>query len=287
MTFKAFSNTIIAILLFGVSNTLLGQDKIYSFQEVDTLPTFQDCPTSSKSEIDNWINCFYPKIEKLVGDSISTMEKQLGMEFSGMIKVQFVIDSNGAIGNAEISNKPHPILKKGAKDVLNSIKGLKPAKFNGQAVSMSLTMEVNYKLAANNDDVASEKDSKIYKIKDYRNLVVDEIPHLPECSSKLTALKKAGCNTRQLYDKYALIYGYPPIARETGIKGKVIVSLLIEPDGHVSKVKLEKDIGGGCGQAVLAALQSEVTNGVKWIPAIKDAKPVRSKFYYVTVFTLE
>jgi len=287
LTKENFFSLIFITLFLGIRGiNLSAQEPIYSFQQVDTLPTFQDCSSNSKLEVDTWINCFYPKIEKLVSDSISSMEKQLGMEFSGIIKVQFVIDSNGAIGNTEISNKPHPILKKGAKDVLNSIKGLKPAKYNGQSVSMSLTMEVNYNLVEMETASLSNVDT-IYKVQGKKATKLDRIPHLPLCNTKLTKKEQLLCTFQELYSRYSLIHGYPPIARETGIEGTVLISLIIEPDGFISKVKLEKDIGGGCGQAVLAALQMETINRSKWIPALKDGKPVRSIVYYPQIFRLE
>lgn len=289
MTFKTFRKHVIVIMTLSLGiggNNLFGQDKIYSFQEVDSLPTFKDCPTSNKLEIDNWIDCFYPKIEKLVGDSISVMEKQLGMEFNGMIKVNYVIDSSGSITDVSVNNKPHPILKKGARDVLKAIKGLKPAKFNGQSVSMNLTMEVNYNLVEMEAASLSNVDT-IYKVQGKNGTKLDRIPHLPECNIKTTKKEQLLCTFQELSKRYSMVHGYPPIARETGIEGKVLISLIIEPDGFVSNVKLEKDIGGGCGQAVLAAFQMEAINKSKWIPAIKDGKPVRSVIVYPQIFRLE
>ena len=76
--FLSFNLIIIFFLIiFNSNKDLFGQDKIYNFQEVDILPTFEDCPTSDQTEIEDWINCFYPKIEKLVTDSIKSMEREV------------------------------------------------------------------------------------------------------------------------------------------------------------------------------------------------------------------
>ena len=184
-----------------------------------------------------------------------------------------------------IENEPHPILKKGAKDILGNINNLKAAKSNGQPVFMKLTMEIKHNVP---DKVESNStlDTTVYEIRDYKNLVVDKITHLPECGAKETAKQKAICNFQELFKRYVNVYRYKTSARENGIEGKVIVSLLIESDGYVSRVELVQDIGGGVGQEVVETLEREISDKIKWIPSIKDSTPVRSKFYYIAEFTL-
>jgi protein TonB len=64
---------------------------------------------------------------------------------------------------------------------------------------------------------------------------------------------------------------YPIVAMENGIEGKVYVEFVIEKDGKVTNPVIIRDIGGGCGDEVLKALE-KMPN---WVPGKQRGKPVR------------
>lgn len=76
---------------------------------------------------------------------------------------------------------------------------------------------------------------------------------------------------------------YPAEARDSNITGKVFVSFTIERDGSVTDVKILRDIGGGCGAAVVEA----VKNMPRWKPATMQGKPIRMQFSLPVNFSLE
>jgi periplasmic protein TonB len=67
---------------------------------------------------------------------------------------------------------------------------------------------------------------------------------------------------------------YPETAREVGIKGKVVVQFVVEPDGSISNVNVVKGIGGGCDQEALRA----ISKMPKWNPGMMNGRAVRVKF---------
>lgn len=76
---------------------------------------------------------------------------------------------------------------------------------------------------------------------------------------------------------------YPPLARESGIQGRVFVNFVVEPDGSVSNVKVIRGIGGGCDEEAVRVVQSMP----KWIPGRQRGKPVRVSFNLPVRFTLQ
>lgn len=76
---------------------------------------------------------------------------------------------------------------------------------------------------------------------------------------------------------------YPAEARDSNITGKVYVTFTVERDGSTSNVRILKDIGGGCGAAVVEA----VKNMPRWTPAWAGGKPVRMLFSLPVNFSLE
>ncbi|HMM12194.1 MAG TPA: energy transducer TonB [Bacteroidales bacterium] len=76
---------------------------------------------------------------------------------------------------------------------------------------------------------------------------------------------------------------YPPLARESGIQGRVFVNFVVEPDGSVSNVKVIRGIGGGCDEEAVRVIQSMP----KWTPGRQRGKPVRVSFNLPVRFTLQ
>ncbi|MCC7464817.1 MAG: energy transducer TonB [Saprospiraceae bacterium] len=67
---------------------------------------------------------------------------------------------------------------------------------------------------------------------------------------------------------------YPPLARENGIQGTVVVSFIIDDSGTVRNPVILKDIGGGCGKEALRV----VGTMPKWTPGMANGKPVSVKY---------
>jgi len=68
---------------------------------------------------------------------------------------------------------------------------------------------------------------------------------------------------------------------EPGLKGKVIVSFVVEKDGSLTDIKVVRDIGFGTGSEALRVLRK----GPKWTPAVQNGRNVRSAF--IQTFSIE
>ena len=75
---------------------------------------------------------------------------------------------------------------------------------------------------------------------------------------------------------------YPEQARTAEVEGTVYASFCIDKDGSVSNITILKDIGYGCGDAVVKMLKSMP----QWKPAKNRGKNVRSEFNLPVTFTL-
>ena len=75
---------------------------------------------------------------------------------------------------------------------------------------------------------------------------------------------------------------YPEQAQKANIEGKVFVRFSVEKDGSVSNIRILRDIGYGCGDAVVKMLKSMP----RWKPAKVDGKNVREEFSLPVNFIL-
>lgn len=76
---------------------------------------------------------------------------------------------------------------------------------------------------------------------------------------------------------------YPPIAKESGIQGRVFVNFVVEKNGSISNVKVLRGIGGGCDEEAIRVVNSMP----KWNPGKQRGKPVRVSFNLPIKFTLQ
>jgi len=67
---------------------------------------------------------------------------------------------------------------------------------------------------------------------------------------------------------------YPEAAKQAGTQGRVTYEFVINKDGSISNVTILKDIGNGCGQAIINAIKAMP----KWTPAKNNDHPVKSYF---------
>jgi TonB family protein len=76
---------------------------------------------------------------------------------------------------------------------------------------------------------------------------------------------------------------YPMIAKEKKTQGKVLIAFTVDEQGKTSNFRIKKDIGNGCGDAALQAVQ--LMEG-EWVPAELDGKPVTVEYEMPVTFTI-
>lgn len=100
--------------------------------------------------------------------------------------------------------------------------------------------------------------------------VVESMPEFPGGMAKLMAY--LGNNIK-----------YPPLAKESGIQGRVFINFVVETDGRISKVKVLRGIGGGCDEEAVRVVEAMP----KWKPGMQRGKPVRVSYNLPVKFTLQ
>jgi len=75
---------------------------------------------------------------------------------------------------------------------------------------------------------------------------------------------------------------YPTMAREAGIEGTVFVTFVVERDGSITNVEVQRGIGGGCDEEAIRVVQ----NMPNWEPGEQRGQPVRVQFTLPVRFVL-
>ena len=107
---------------------------------------------------------------------------------------------------------------------------------------------------------------------------VDQMPILMDCSNEPKKEQKR-CTQSALMKYIYNSFKYPKVAKDNGIEGLILVSFVVNKDGQIDKIKLLKDIGGGCGQVALDVIQKMATDeNVKWEAGVQGDKKVNVQF---------
>jgi len=94
--------------------------------------------------------------------------------------------------------------------------------------------------------------------------IFTSVEQVPEFPGGMAALQKYLANNIH----------YPPQAREDNIQGRVVLQFVVDKDGSVTNIVIQRDIGGGCGKEAVRV----VSNMPKWKPGRQNNQPV--KVYY-------
>jgi len=74
---------------------------------------------------------------------------------------------------------------------------------------------------------------------------------------------------------------YPDIAIRQNLQGTVLLSFIVEPNGMLSNIVVEKEFNHLCTNEAIRVLKN-----TKWKPGIKDGKLIRYKTKYPIIFNL-
>jgi protein TonB len=75
---------------------------------------------------------------------------------------------------------------------------------------------------------------------------------------------------------------YPPMAAENNIQGKVFLSFVVEKNGELTDIHVDRKLGGGTDEEAVRVLKASP----HWTPGIQNGKPVRVKYNIPISFTL-
>lgn len=75
---------------------------------------------------------------------------------------------------------------------------------------------------------------------------------------------------------------YPAEAQKNNIQGKVFLSFIVEKDGTLTDINVERKLGGGTDEEAVRVLKESP----KWTPGIQNGKAVRAKYNIPISFSL-
>lgn len=113
--------------------------------------------------------------------------------------------------------------------------------------------------------------------------IVEEMPTFPGCEDVADKDARKKCADEKMLQYVYKNIKYPPIARENGVEGMVVIQFVVEKDGKITGAKIVRDIGAQCGGEALRV----VNKMPQWNPGKQRGRAVRVQFNLPVRFKLE
>lgn len=186
--------------------------------------------------------------------------------------IHFNVMKDGSVNNIEFKNEYKYGFKKEAIRLLKFVV-FKPAKIGANDVNSQTTMTVSF------------SPDSYRKATKFRGFILPK--ELDKMDTSFVVYERADSSPEyykgndELIDYINKNLEYPDLAIRQNIQGTVILNFIVEPNGFISNLYVEKEFNHLCTQEAYRIMKD-----IKWKPAIKDGKYVRYKMKYPIVFNL-
>lgn len=257
------------------------------FKVVEEMPRFPGCEQKAigRNELKK---CSDEEMMRFISSNIKypKIAKENGIQ--GRVIIQFVVAKNGDVENIRVLREPGGGTGEAAVRVVKMMPKWIPGKQRGRPVRVQYTLPVAFKLPIEKE----EEEPILYAPQDIKEpapeeerifKVVEQMPRFPGCEDKgLNKKERKICSDEKLVDFISRNIVYPEIARKNGIEGRVILKFMVEKDGSITRVKVLREPGGGCGQEAERVIKMMP----KFIPGMQRGKTVKIWFTMPVSFKL-
>ncbi|RZL49452.1 MAG: TonB family protein [Pedobacter sp.] len=234
-------------------------------------------PSETADKSSSW-NSFY----KFLGSNIAYPAGAAKKGLQGNSVINFTVKS-GKIMNVFAQNE----LGEGCDDeVINSISGYD--EFFGKDGNYSI--KVTFKLEGVETDMKNMNVANSDDYTDLQNIVITGFSQKKEESNdqvySFVAMSTPPTypgGVMKFYEYLGQNIKYPSDAAENDIQGNVFVSFVVEKDGSLSDLRVDRKLGFGTDEEALRVLRLSK----RWNPGIQNGKPVRVRYNIPIKFSLE
>lgn len=205
-------------------------------------------------------------------------------KIQGRVLVQFIVEADGKITNAQIVKSVNKDLDDEAIRMISSMPDWTPGEQHGVAVRVKYTVPINFKLdndinsqdgkTPNNDSQSTESSEANKQASENGQSqpfqVVEVMPEFPG-------------GTIALNDYVIKNLKYPENCKKEKIQGRVLVQFIVEADGKISNAEIVKSVNKDLDEEAKRVISSMPT----WTPGQQRGVAVRVKFTVPVNFKLD
>lgn len=230
---------LVLLLAWGIASPVAAQIKTAASTAIESDPQY---PGGIEE-------CF-----KFVGTNLKYPADCQGQGIQGRVIVQFIIDKDGSVTDAQVVQSVHPQLDKEALRLVNAMPKWLPGMSKGKPIRVRFTMPINFKLGT---DKPQSWTTVIDENNEEKTIGLDRQPQFPGGNRAMTDYLEANIKRMKRGSKEA----------------RVTVQFVVNTDGSLSKLK----VTGSTDSRFNGKALRLVRRMPRWEPAIQNGKSVRVK----------
>ncbi|MGY4383599.1 TonB family protein [Pedobacter sp. UYP24] len=234
------------------SATDLPDNKVYDFVSLEQQPTFP-----------GGMDKFYGYLKS----TLAYPEEAKANKVEGKVFLSFVVEKDGSLSDIKVERKLGSGTDEEAVRVLKLSPAWTPGIQNGNKVRVKYNIPISFSLESSSTITVNAVPTPENKVYDFVSL--DQQPTF-----------EGGMDN--FYKYLSKTVKYPADAQKLNKQGKVFLSFVVEKDGALTDIKVERGVGFGLDEEAVRVMKASP----KWIPGIQNGKKVRVKYNIPLNFTL-
>jgi TonB family protein len=278
------------------------QEKKKALTVAEEMPRFPGCEQAGGTMKEKE-DCAKQKMLEYIYRNIKYPASARDAGVEGMVIIQFTIDKNGLVQNAEIVRDLGEGCGAEALRVVNQMNKVAgawtPGKQDNKKVDVLWTLPVKYKLQGDTngdqEEASPAPTSPAPPVKEKSNLgdkevfkVVEQMPRFPGCEDLEGTQKEIeNCAKEKMLQYIYDNLQYPAAAKDAGTEGMCVVQFIITDEGSIRSTKILRDIGNGAGDAAKKVVDDMNNLPERWTPGMQRGKKVNVMYTLPVRFKLE
>lgn len=213
---------------------------------------------------------------QFLGENIKYPSEALTKDVQGKVMVSFVVEKDGTLNDIKVERKLGAGTDEEAVRVLKLSKRWNPGMQNGKAVRVKYKIPIKFTKPNNRGMSATPTTLAITGENNTGDSVVYNFMSMENPPQYDGGIAK-------FYEFINKNLKYPTIAAENKIQGKVMASFVVEKDGTLSDIKVERKLGYGTDEEAIRVVKLSE----KWSPGLVNGKAARVKYNIPIIFALK
>ena len=199
----------------------------------------------------------------------------------GTVKVSFVVEKTGAVGEVKVETPVAPELDAEAIRLIKSAPKWTPAKDHNQVVRQRVMVPVSFVMSPGSIVTMGPKTKERPITTPAADIAASANPNRPAVVAPDRPTQPVG-GPEAFFNWVEKNQKYPLLARQRKIQGKVLVEFVVQTDGSLTDARVIKKIGSGLDDEALRLVKA----APKWEPATFGGKPIKQKMVLPILFQL-
>lgn len=150
LSFSQTKDTLSETIIVSDTTSLVKNEKLSAFIEVENIPLFYSCDSIRKSANKrDQLKCFKQKMTEHIQENFFYPKLAQEQNIEGRVKVRFVIDKEGNVTKIQALGG-HKYLQDAACKVVSLLPKFIPGSHNGEPVKVSFSLPFVFKLSKSN-----------------------------------------------------------------------------------------------------------------------------------------